>query len=206
MTLSPTAAATKAFLSPAGTATLQPQADSDGKADAGADLGTNGGDPIVIKKYANRRLYDTDASSYITLDHLAQKVRSGQDFVVHDARTGEDITRGVLTQIIVEEESRGDSLLPIAFLRQLITLYGDKMQGAFPSYLDASMDSFRANGERLREAMENALVANPFAEMARRNMDLFAAVLPRPAPNRDEEVAALKRELAALRKQVDRLS
>ena len=163
-------------------------------------------EPIIVKKYANRRLYDTCASSYVTLDHLAQKVRSGQEFVVHDARSGEDITRGVLTQIIVEEENRGGSLLPISFLRQLITMYGDKMQGALPSYLDASMDSFRANGERLREAMESALVVNPFAEMARRNMELFAAVLPKPVQNRDAEVEALKRELAALRKQVDRLS
>jgi len=164
------------------------------------------GDRIVIKKYANRRLYDTRASSYITLDHLAAMVRSGQEFVVRDARSGEDITRSVLTQIIVEEESRGDSLLPISFLRQLIAMYGDKMQGALPSYLDASMDSFRANGERLREAMESALVANPFAEMARRNMELFAAVMPQSVPNRDAEVEALKRELAALRKQVERLS
>lgn len=164
------------------------------------------GDRIVIKKYANRRLYDTRASSYITLDHLAAMVRSGQEFVVQDARSGEDITRSVLTQIIVDEESRGDSLLPINFLRQLIAMHGDKMQGVLPSYLDASMDSFRANSERLRETMESALVANPFAEIARRNMELFAAVMPKPVSNRDAEVEALKRELAALRKQVDRLS
>ena len=164
------------------------------------------GDRIVVKKYANRRLYDTRASSYITLEHLAAMVRSGQEFVVQDARSGDDITRSVLTQIIVEEESRGESLLPISFLRQLIAMYGDKLQGALPSYLDASMDSFRANSERLRETMESALVANPFAEIARRNMELFAAVLPKPTPNLDAEVDALKRELAALRKQVDRLS
>ena len=165
---------------------------------------------IIIKKYANRRLYDTDASTYVTLEHLAAMVRAGRDFTVQDAKTGDDITRGVLTQIIAEEESRGDSLLPIGFLRQLIGLYGRDMQGVLPDYLEASMASFRANNERLREAMEGAMAVNPFAEIARRNMELFTAALTRPvAPpppaSQDAEVQALKRELAALRAQVERM-
>lgn len=164
-------------------------------------------EPIVVKKYANRRLYDTNASTYITLDHLAAMVRAGQDFVVQDARSGDDITRSVLTQIIVEEENRGDSLLPISFLRQLISLYGNGMQSVLPDYLEASMTSFRANGERFREAMEGAMAANPFAELARRNLELFTGGLPKPpsAPSRDAEVESLKRELAALRGQVERM-
>ena len=164
-------------------------------------------DALVIKKYANRRLYDTGSSRYVTLETLAAMVRDGRDFVVQDARTGEDITRSVLTQIIVEEEGRGDSLLPIGFLRQLIAMYGDGAGGGFPDYLEASMQSFRANGERMREAMEGALAANPFAELARRNMEFFMGALAKPAvpENRDAEVQSLKRELAALRAQVDRM-
>lgn len=165
------------------------------------------GDTLVIKKYANRRLYDTDSSRYVTLDTLAQMVRGGREFVVQDARTGGDITRSVLTQIIVEEEARGDSLLPIGFLRQLIALYGNGMSGGFPDYLDASMSSFRANSERMREAVEGAIAANPFAELARRNMEFFTGALTKPAvpENRDAEVQSLKRELTALRAQVDRM-
>lgn len=163
--------------------------------------------PIIVKKYANRRLYDTDRSAYITLEHLAAMVRLGTDFMVQDARSGEDITRTVLTQIIVEEESRGDSLLPIPFLRQLISLYGDGVQTVLPDYLEASIASFRANGDRFREAMEASMVGNPFAEMARRNLELFTGALPKPpaSPARDAEVESLKRELAALRAQVDRM-
>ena len=161
---------------------------------------------LVIKKYANRRLYDTDSSRYVTLDTLAQMVRQGRDFVVQDARSGDDITRSVLTQIIVEEEARGDSLLPIGFLRQLIGMYGQGTGGGFPDYLEASMASFRANGERMREAMEGALAANPFTELARRNMEFFTGALAKPThENRDAEVQSLKRELAALRAQVDRM-
>ena len=169
--------------------------------------GPDGDDIVVIKKYANRRLYDTDASTYVTLEHLAAMVRSGRDFAVQDARSGEDITRSVLTQIIVEEESRGDSLLPVSFLRQLIGLYGNGMQSVLPDYLEASMASFRANGDRFREAMEGAMSANPFAEIARRNMELFGAALPKPQSpaTGDAEVESLKRELAALRAQVDRM-
>ena len=141
--------------------------------------------PITIKKYANRRLYNTATSSYVTLDHLAGLVKEGADFVVYDAKTGEDITRSVLTQIIVEEESKGgQNLLPISFLRQLIAFYGDSMQWAVPRYLEHSMQAFSSNQERMREYMKNSLAPMggmpamfPFGaaleEMAKQNMALF---------------------------------
>jgi polyhydroxyalkanoate synthesis repressor PhaR len=122
---------------------------SDDKAEtAGA---APGGERVIIKKYANRRLYNTASSSYVTLDHLSEMVKSGVDFVVYDAKTNEDITRTVLTQIIFEEESQGQSLLPIQFLRQLIGFYGNSMQGLVPSYLELSLSSFAAQQERMRE-------------------------------------------------------
>lgn len=136
-----------------------------------------GDGPITIKKYANRRLYNTAKSSYVTLDHLAEMVREGDDFVVYDAKTGEDITRSVLTQIIFEEEAKGQNMLPISFLRQLIRLYGDTLQGYVPSYLEASMEAFSRNQERLREQVSAAFGANPalsnFEAAARSNMELF---------------------------------
>jgi polyhydroxyalkanoate synthesis repressor PhaR len=128
---------------------------------------------IVIKKYANRRLYNTAKSSYVTLDDLSKMVRAGQDFAVYDAKSGEDITRSVLTQIIFEEEAKGQSMLPTNFLRQLISLYGDVLQGAVPSYLEASMESFAQNQERIRQAFSGA---NPIANLesiTRSNMEWF---------------------------------
>ena len=113
--------------------------------------------PVVVKKYANRRLYDTRSSSYITLDNLAEMVRQGRDFVVYDAKTGEDITRGVLTQIIVEEEGKGRSLLPTAFLRQLIGFYGDQMQSLVPKYLEQAMAAFAQQQEQMRAAMQKTM-------------------------------------------------
>src|SRR5690606_11929002 len=107
---------------------------------------------VVIKKYANRRLYNTSKSSYVTLDDLARMVRAGEDFSVYDAKTGEDITRSVLTQIIVEAEAGDHNMLPTRFLRELIRLYGDPMQGMVPGYLDATMESFRQNQDQLRRA------------------------------------------------------
>jgi polyhydroxyalkanoate synthesis repressor PhaR len=107
--------------------------------------------PIVIKKYANRRLYNTDTSTYVTLEHLADMVKEGADFVVFDAKTNEDITRSVLTQIIFDEESRGQNLLPIQFLRQLIRFYGDSLQAFLPSYLELSLDSFARQNDRLKQ-------------------------------------------------------
>ncbi len=133
--------------------------------------------PITIKKYANRRLYNTATSSYVTLDHLCQMVKEGVDFVVYDAKTGEDITRSVLTQIIVEEESKGQNLLPISFLRQLIGLYGDSMQWMVPSYLDYSMQAFARNQEQMREYFQSALGGifpfTGFEEMRKQNLSLF---------------------------------
>src|SRR3954468_16618044 len=113
--------------------------------------------PVVVKKYANRRLYNTESSSYITLDNLADMVRQGRDFVVYDAKTGEDITRGVLTQIIVEEEGKGRALLPTAFLRQLIGFYGDQMQGMVPRFLEQAMAALAQQQEQMRSAMQKTM-------------------------------------------------
>lgn len=136
--------------------------------------------PVVVKKYANRRLYNTETSSYITLDTLAEMIRSGRDFVVYDAKTGEDITRGVLTQIIVEEESKGSALLPTAFLRQLIGFYGDSLQGVVPRYLEHAMASFGRQQQQLRQAMKQTMVPFfPFGidEVSRQNMAMFERAL-----------------------------
>ena len=124
---------------------------------------------VTIKKYANRRLYDTESSAYITLDRLAQMVREGREFEVVDAKSGEDITRQVLTQIIVDEEARGSTMLPINFLKQLIGLYGNSMQTFVPSYLEAAMDAFQRN----QSAAKDAFSGNVFADLAKRNMAMF---------------------------------
>src|SRR5262245_4909075 len=132
--------------------------------------------PVVIKKYANRRLYNTATSAYVTLDHLSQMVKEKTDFVVYDAKTGEDITRSVLTQIIVEEESKGQTLLPISFLRQLISVYGDSLQGVVPQYLEMSMTQVARNQDQMRRYMQNALGFNPFQQfesMGKQNMAMF---------------------------------
>ena len=121
----------------------------------------NSSEPVVIKKYANRRLYNTETSSYITLDLLSQMTREGREFVVVDAKTGEDITHNVLTQIIMEEEQRGKNMLPVNFLRQLIAMYGDSMQSMVPQYLEASMDAFRKNQQQFQEAMKGAFGGGP---------------------------------------------
>jgi polyhydroxyalkanoate synthesis repressor PhaR len=133
--------------------------------------------PVVIKKYANRRLYNTATSAYVTLDHLATMVKAKTDFVVYDAKSGEDITRPVLTQIIFEEESKGgQTLLPIPFLRQLISFYGDSLQGVVPQYLEMSMTQFARNQEQMRKYMQNAFGFNPFQQfesMGKQNMAMF---------------------------------
>ena len=133
--------------------------------------------PITIKKYANRRLYNTATSSYVTLDHLCQMVKDGTDFVVYDAKSGDDITRSVLTQIIVEEESKGQNLLPIGFLRQLISFYGDSLGGLVPRYLEHSMQSFARNEEQMRSLLHNAFEGifplQNFEEMNKQNVALF---------------------------------
>ena len=178
---------TKAQSSRSGAAPQKPSAKASAKASARA--AATG--PIVIKKYANRRLYNTDTSTYVTLEHLSDMVKEGNDFVVFDAKTNEDITRSVLTQIIFDEESRGQNLLPIQFLRQLIRFYGDSLQAFLPSYLELSLDSFTRQNERLREqfttappglaglnpakALGNVPVPGPqfLEEQVRQNMALF---------------------------------
>jgi polyhydroxyalkanoate synthesis repressor PhaR len=139
--------------------------------------GKNGQSPVRIKKYANRRLYNTATSSYVTLDYLAQMVRNGTEFTVEDAKTGEDITRSVLTQIIVEEESKGQNMLPINFLRQLISLYGDNLQFLVPRYLEQSMESFGKNQDQMRAYMKDSFGGmfplDRFEEMSKQNMAFF---------------------------------
>lgn len=134
--------------------------------------------PVTIKKYANRRLYNTATSSYVTLDHLCQMVKDEIDFVVYDAKSGEDITRAVLTQIIVEEESKGQNLLPIGFLRQLISFYGNNMQQMLvPPYLEATMQSFSKNQEKMQQMVEGTFGSvfpfAPLEEMSKQNMAMF---------------------------------
>ncbi len=179
---------------------------------------------VIIKKYANRRLYNTETSSYITLEHLATMTREGRDFKVVDAKTDDDITHNVLTQIIMEEESRGQTMLPVSFLRQLIAMYGDSMQSMVPGYLEASMDSFRRNQEQFKSAVEGAFAHSPFAEIAKRNLQMFEAAAqafqppggapvaggaaPAPAAtpkSKDDEIAALKAEMARLKDKVEKL-
>ncbi len=138
----------------------------------------SGADPIIIKKYANRRLYNTATSSYVTLDYLAEMVRNGEEFNVVDAKSGEDLTRAVLTQIIFEQENKGQNLLPVPFLRQLIGLYGDNLQSFVPSYLEMSMNAFRKNQEAMRRSMSEAFSAPQssmriFEDAARKNMAFF---------------------------------
>ena len=166
---------------------------------------------VTIKKYANRRLYDTESSTYITLDRLAALVREGREFEVVDAKTGEDLTRTVLTQIIVDEESRGSTMLPVNFLRQLIGLYGNSMQGMVPQYLEAAMDAFQRN----QIAMRDALGGTALADLAKRNMTMFEeasrAFVPKPKaeappkPKTDSGVDQLRAELAALQAKIDKL-
>ena len=185
------------------------------------------GEAITIKKYANRRLYNTATSSYVTLDHLCQMVKDGVDFVVFDAKTNDDITRSVLTQIIVEEESKGTNLLPINFLRQLISFYGDNMQWMVPRYLDQMMGSFSANQEHLRKSMQETLggmfPTTGVEEMNKQNVALFEKAMhmfspfggdtPQGGKQNPETAAATAPEgetadpatLDHLKQQVDRL-
>jgi polyhydroxyalkanoate synthesis repressor PhaR len=184
---------------------------------------------ITIKKYANRRLYNTATSSYVTLDDLAKMVQEGVEFTVHDAKTSEDITRAVLTQIIVEQEAKGNNLLPTGFLRQLISFYGDNLQGVVPQYLDMTMQSFARNQEQMRSYMENALGGmypfSSFEEVGRKNMAMFEQAMNMMTPfnqqddaaeevsadNGDEPESAevldtMKAQLEAMQKQLDTLS
>lgn len=182
-----------------------------------------GSGTVIIKKYANRRLYNTESSSYITLDHLALMTREGRDFKVIDAKTEEDITHNILTQIIMEEENRGQTMLPVNFLRQLISLYGDSMQAMVPQYLEASMEAFRRNQAQFRSAMEGAFAGGPFAALAKRNMEMFeaaasafkggpggetgeASAKPATPDTGSDELGSLKDQLATLQAKIDKLA
>jgi polyhydroxyalkanoate synthesis repressor PhaR len=149
-------------------------------------INTKGADnKVIVKKYANRRLYNTATSSYVTLDDLAKLIKEGGDFVAQDAKTGEDITRSVLTQIIVEQEQKGQNLLPISFLRQLIAFYGDSMQVLVPGYLEQAMIAFNRNQEQIRKNLQATFGIFPFGqfeEMGKQNMALFERALKMLAP------------------------
>ena len=177
--------------------------------------------PVVVKKYANRRLYNTGTSTYVTLEDLAEMVKGGEDFTVYDAKTGEDITRSVLTQIIFEQENKGQNLLPITFLRQLIRFYGDSIQNLIPTYLDFSIDSLVREQEKLRGQMANAFGPSAFdviGEQVRRNTEMFEQAmrmfLPFGTANKADATAprsdapAAKAEgsdFDALRRQIDEM-
>jgi len=176
----------------------------------------------VIKKYANRRLYHTGTSAYVTLEDLAAMVKKGEDFVVNDAKTGEDITHSVLTQIIFEQESKGQNLLPVNFLRQMIRFYGDSMQSLVPRYLEFSMDRLMQEQQSFRDQMAKAFGGfplGPLEDQVRVNMTMFNEALRISTPfapakeaptagkagERDDEVSALKRELNAMKARLDKL-
>lgn len=192
--------------------------------------------PVIIKKYANRRLYNTDTSTYVTLEDLAEMVRAERDFVVYDAKTGEDLTHTVLTQIIVEQESRGTNLLPIGFLRQLIRFYGDGMQKLVPSYLEFSLDSLTKQQEQYRRRFADAFGTAAFdavQEQVRKNFEAFEKALgmftpfgtetsdsqadetpaassetpaATPAEPAEDDIDTLKAELQAMQKRLEKLS
>ena len=186
------------------------------------------GDPVVIKKYANRRLYNTGTSTYVTLEDLAEMVKRGEDFNVQDAKTGEDITHPVLTQIIFELENKdGQNMLPVPFLRQLISFYGDQMQMVVPSFLEQSMIAFAKEQERFREQMKSAMGKSPMdmmklttpikaiEEQTRRNIEMFQNAMrlfspfppsasgnPRACPEPKKEPAEKSEELQELKDQI----
>ncbi len=180
---------------------------------------------ITIKKYANRRLYNTATSSYVTLDHLAEMVKEGADFVVVDAKTGEDITRSVLTQIIVEQEGKGQNLLPIKFLRQIIGFYGDSLGGLVPRYLEQSMEAFHQNEGQMRRVLQDAFKGvfpvQRMEEMGKQNMAIFENAMkmfnpfgqmgrgggatPPPPNTKTEDIDSLKAQLNAMQAQLEKL-
>ena len=184
-------------------------------------------EPVTIKKYANRRLYNTGTSTYVTLEDLATMVKNGEDFVVFDAKTGEDITRSVLAQIVTEQENKeGQSLLPIAFLRQLIRFYGDSMQMLVPRYLEQSIDTFTREQGKFREQMAQAFGVGgfgPIEDQVRRNMEMFERTFamfapfarkgggegpadPDKEPKGGGDIDDLKRQIEQMQKRLDRLS
>ena len=173
--------------------------------------------PVVIKKYANRRLYNTATSSYVTLDDLSRMVKQGNEFVVYDAKSGEEITRAVLTQIIVEEEQKGQNLLPISFLRQLISLYGDSMQWLVPRYLEHAMTAFARNQEQMRKSLQEAFGGLfPFGsleQMGKQNLALFEQTMKMFSPfptsggekSKDAAEPGSEASLSELRKRINDL-
>ncbi len=183
--------------------------------------------PTVIKKYANRRLYDTGRSSYVTLDDLCTMVKEGRDFVVYDAKSGEDLTRSVLTQIIVDQESKGHNMLPTNFLRQFIGFYGDNLQGLVPSYLEQSFEAFTKNQEQFREQVgKMGGGANPMTQMinpasamsamedlTRKNMEMFENAMKAWTPfmgqamakNAEERMDVLKKNISAMQAELNKL-
>jgi len=190
-----------------------------------ADKKAGAGETVVIKKYANRRLYNTATSAYVTLEDLAKMVREGTEFVVYDAKTNDDLTRQILTQIIFEEESRGEALLPVQFLRQLIGFYGGQMQGVLPGYLEMSLENFSRQQEQIRGQFSKAFGAAPGAglmdEAVKRNMVMFSeamkmwpgfnamtppaqAAAPTAAPA--DPLDEMRRQMDEMRSQLDRLS
>ena len=179
-------------------------------------------EPIIIKKYANRRLYNTRSSSYITLEDLSRMTREGVDFQVLDAKTGNDITHQILTQIIMEEESHGEQMLPISFLRQLISMYGNSMQQLMPHYLEATMDNFRDNQLKLQETWKASMAPDALSKMAETNMAMFKAAAsafmpggaagepaspppPSPASSTGDDLEALRAQMAAMQRKLDEL-
>jgi polyhydroxyalkanoate synthesis repressor PhaR len=205
-------------------------------AEARANEGETRDKPVaVVKKYANRRLYNTATSSYVTLDELAQMVRAGQEFVVYDAKTGDDITRSVLTQIILEEDAKGRNLLPIGFLRQLISFYDDQLHAFLPRYLEMSMENFARHQDQIRAYMEQTFGRffpfGPLEDMARQNLAMFqraasmfgpfgpagegtrtdatnaasAAPAP-PRPDLGEQMKELENRLEAMQRQLEALA
>ena len=191
-----------------------------------AEKGKGADGPITIKKYANRRLYNTATSSYVTLDHLCQMVKDGVEFAVYDAKTGDEITRSVLTQIIVEEEAKGENLLPIGFLRQIIGFYGDSMQKfLLPQYLEMMMQAFEKNRSEIQRHMSETFGSVfPFGqmeEMGKQNLAMFEQAMKMFTGNQDAEASAgsepkstaanagseeIRRELEELKRQVSELS
>jgi polyhydroxyalkanoate synthesis repressor PhaR len=190
-----------------------------------ADKKAGAGETVVIKKYANRRLYNTATSAYVTLEDLAKMVREGTEFVVYDAKTNDDLTRQILTQIIFEEESRGEALLPVQFLRQLIGFYGGQMQGVLPGYLEMSLDNFSRQQEQIRSQFSKAFGAAPGAglmdEAVKRNMVLFSeamkmwpglSAMTPPSPAAEPKAAPadpldeMRRQMDEMRSQLDKLS
>ena len=192
---------------------------------------TDGVKTITIKRYANRRLYNTETSSYVTLDNLSAMVKEGKEFTVHDAKTSEDITRQVLTHIIVEEESKGQNLLPISFLRHLISFYGDSLQAVVPNYLEHSMGSFARNQEQMRDYLDTTFGGlNPFGqieEISKQNMTMFEnamkmftpfylqnggeppadhAAAQQPTAESDDDIDDLRSQMLEMQRKLDSLS